>query len=143
MCRLLKQIMFLILLLSMFSSFLVSGGKCIPHETYSITSVLQGDGYAFIVIHHSEWICEEIAGEETLRRNMPDGKYDLYYLFNGSDLLFLGKSNPLLGEPAVVAKINGTFYILKRKQTIVPYKNVTITINGETKNLTLTAKKTK
>ncbi|WP_209478229.1 hypothetical protein [Thermococcus stetteri] len=133
------KISFLVLLL-IFP--LVSGETCEPYETYSITSILPSNGYAFIIVHHSEWICERVAGEETLRRNMPDGEYDLYYLFNGSDLLFLGKSNPLLDEPSVVAEINGTFYILQRKQMVVPYKNVTMTINGETKNLTLTAKKT-
>ncbi|HIP75261.1 MAG TPA: hypothetical protein EYH13_03815 [Thermococcus paralvinellae] len=92
-------------------------------------------------MHHSEWICERVAGEQTLRRNMPDGEYNLYYLFNGSKLLFLGKSNPLLGEPPIVTEINGTFYILQRKQMVVPYKNVTVTINGETRNITFTAKK--
>ncbi|MDI3475688.1 MAG: hypothetical protein PWQ95_1416 [Thermococcaceae archaeon] len=141
MCRILKQIMFLILFL-LFSSPFVSGGRCTPYETYSITSVLQGDGYAFIVIHHSEWVCEEIAGEETLRRNMPDGEYDLYYLFNGSDLLFLGKSNPLLGEPSIGTKINGTFYILQLREETVPYGNVMMIVNGEARNFTITASKT-
>ncbi|AEC52640.1 hypothetical protein PNA2_1725 [Pyrococcus sp. NA2] len=132
------KISFLVLLL-VFP--LVSGGSCEPYETYSITSILPGNGYAFIVVHHSEWICERIAGEETLRRNMPDGEYDLYYLFNGNNLLFLGKSNHLLGEPSVVAEINGTFYILQHREEIIPYKNITLIINGEARKLTITAKK--
>jgi len=132
------KISFLILLL-IFP--LVSGETCKPYETYSITSILPSNGYVFIIVHHSEWICERVAGEQTLRRNMPDGEYNLYYLFNGSKLLFLGKSNPLLGEPPIVTEINGTFYILQRKQMVVPYKNVTVTINGETRNITFTAKK--
>ena len=132
----------LLVLFLVLPSPMVLAEACEPHETYSMTSVLPGNGYAFIIVHHSEWICERVAGEETLRRNVPDGEYDLYYLFNGSDLLFLGKSNPLLGEPPVVAEINGTFYVLQRRQMGIPYKNVTLTINGETKNLTLTAKKT-
>ncbi|WP_193383868.1 hypothetical protein [Pyrococcus sp. NA2] len=56
-------------------------------------------------------------------------EYDRYYLFNGSEVLF---SNPSLREPSVVAKINGTFYILQRKQTIVPYKNIAITVMHRT-----------
>lgn len=132
----------MILLLSLFSSPFVSGGRCIPpYEAYSITSVLPGGGYAFIVIHHSEWICGEIAGEKALRRNMPDGEYDLYYLFNGSDLLFLGKSNPLLGEPSIVTKINGTFYILQRREKTVPHGNVTLIVNGEVRNFTIAARR--
>ncbi|AEH24545.1 hypothetical protein PYCH_08600 [Pyrococcus yayanosii CH1] len=57
-------------------------------------------------------------------------------------MLFLGRSNPLLGEPSVVTEINGTFYILQRKQRVVPYKTVTMAVNGEAKNFTFTAKKT-
>lgn len=133
------KISFLVLLL-IFP--LVSGETCEPYKTYSITSILPSNGYVFIIVHHSEWICERVAGEQTLRRNVPDGEYNLYYLFNGSNLLFLGKSNPLLGESPIVTEINGTFYILQRKQVVVPYKNITVTINGETRNITLTAKKT-
>lgn len=132
------RISFLVLLLVL---PLVSGETCEPYETYSITSILPGNGYAFIIVHHSEWICEMIAGEQMLRRNMPDGEYHLYYLFNGSNLLFLGRSNPLLGEPSIVAEINGTFYILQRREEIIPYKNITLIINGEARKLTITAKK--
>ncbi|WP_225807189.1 MULTISPECIES: hypothetical protein [Thermococcus] len=133
------RISFLVLLLVL---PLVSGETCEPYETYSITSILPGNGYAFIIVHHSEWICERVAGEETLRRNMPYGEYDLYYLFNGSNLLFLGRSNLLLGEPSIMAEINGTFYILQRREEIIPYKNITLIINGEARNFTITAQKT-
>jgi len=128
-----------LLLLSSFS--LASSETCEPYEVYSITSVLPGDSWAFIIVDHSEWICETIAGEQTLRRNMPDGEYDLYYLFNGSDLLFLGKSNPLIGEPSIVVDVNGTFYVLQKSEEIVPYRNITLFINGEVRSLTITAKK--
>ncbi|USS40185.1 hypothetical protein NF865_07575 [Thermococcus aggregans] len=135
---------FKILILSLLSLLLLPlalSEICEPYETYSITSVLPGSGWAFIVVHHSEWICETIAGEQTLRRNMPDGEYNLYYLFNGSNLLFLGKSNPLLGEPLIVTDINGTIYILQKSEEVVPYRNVTLVINGEARNLTITAKR--
>ncbi|WP_457751631.1 hypothetical protein [Thermococcus sp.] len=133
--------LFLILLI-FFSFPLVSGESCKSYETYSIISVLPGSGYAFIVVGHSEWVCEQIAGEGRLRRNNPDGDYNLFYLFNGSDLIFLGKNNPFLGEPSVIARVNGSFYIMQRTQLIVPYKNVTLTVNGEVRNFTITAEKT-
>ena len=135
------KILFLVLLL-LFLYPLVSSETCEPYEIYSITSVLPGDSWMVVVVHHSDWVCEMIAGEQTLRRDLPDGEYDLYYLFNGSNLLFLGRSNPLLGEPSITAEINGTLYILQHKEELVPYKNITLTINGEVRNLTITAKKT-
>ncbi|MFA4641261.1 hypothetical protein [Pyrococcus kukulkanii] len=34
----------------------------------------------------------------------------------------------LLEDPPVVAEINGSFYVLQRRERLIPYKNITLTV---------------
>ncbi|MFA4701541.1 hypothetical protein [Pyrococcus kukulkanii] len=133
---------FLLILALIFLSTFVLANSCTPYEEYSVASVIPAGSGAFIVIKHSEFICKKIADEWVLRRNSPEGDYYFFYFLDeNGKATFLGKSYMLLEDPPIVAETNGSFYVLQRRERLIPYKNITLTVGGSPRNFTIMAKK--
>ena len=106
---------------------------CSPYEVYSVDSVFKVDGWLLVEVSHWSYTCEMIAGEWMPRPSCAVDEY--YILTDGSKAVFLGGTD--IGRETFPGFGNGTLYVLTVNRAHVPYKNVTITIEGVPHNFTL------
>ncbi|NJE00493.1 hypothetical protein E3E42_01030 [Thermococcus sp. JdF3] len=83
------------------------------------------------------WTCEMVAGEWVSKLDLPDSNRNYYILTDGKEAFLLGSVNSLLTNTTPVGFINGTLYAVRVEEAKVPYRNVTVSINGEPHNFTL------
>lgn len=107
---------------------------CSPYEVYSIDSVFQIDGWLLIEVSHVSYTCEMIAGEW---ENRVDTANFYLILTDGSRAFLIGGSGPPLDWTMPAGFLNGTLYAARISKSKEPYKNITVTIDGEPKNFTL------
>ncbi|NJE62054.1 hypothetical protein [Thermococcus sp. 21S7] len=132
----LKSISILLTLLLVFS-FPTATADCTPSETYAVLSVFPAGDWLLIVVGHVSWTCEMVAGEWVGRPSLPDSNRDYYILTDGKDAFLLGSVNSLLTNTTPAGFINGTLYVLRTEEAEEPFRNVTVSINGEPHNFTL------
>ncbi|WP_206206166.1 hypothetical protein [Thermococcus indicus] len=80
------------------------------------------------------YTCEMIAGEW---ENRVDTANSYLILTDGSKAFLIGGSGPPLDWTMPAGFLNGTLYAARISKSKEPYKNVTVTINGEPYNFTL------
>ncbi|WP_297535934.1 hypothetical protein [Thermococcus sp.] len=111
----------------------VISADCSPYSIYSVDSIGTINGWLLLEIGENTYTCEMIAGEWTpVLVGMPN---EYYILTDGSKTVFLGGTE--IGRETFLGFVNRTLYVLTVNRTHVPYKNVTITIEGVPHNFTL------
>ncbi|NJE49589.1 hypothetical protein [Thermococcus sp. 9N3] len=106
---------------------------CSPYKIYSVDSISIINGWLLLGIGENTYTCEMIAGEWMPRPSCAVDEY--YILTDGSKAVFLGGTD--IGRETFLGFVNGTLYVLTVNRAHVPYKNVTITIEGVSHNFTL------
>lgn len=132
----LKSISILLTLL-LFISFPTATANCTPSETYTVLSVFPAGDWLLIVVGHVSGTCEMVAGEWVSRPDLPNSNRDYYILTDGKDAFLLGSVNSLLTNTTPAGFINGTLYVLRTEEAEEPFRNVTVSLNGEPHNFTL------
>ncbi|NJE06367.1 hypothetical protein E3E36_09460 [Thermococcus sp. M36] len=137
MARIRKFIALLTLILLIPSSTRAVSADCSAYEVYLVKGVYPINGWLLIVVEHDSYVCGMIAGEWESRLDFANSLQEYYVLTDGERAFLLGGYGPSLMNTTPVGMINGTFYVLKVEKSKEPYKNVTLTIDGEPKNFTL------
>jgi len=131
MSKVIPNVVLVILVLSL--TLPAVSADCSPYEVYSVDSVFKVDGWLLVEVSHWSYTCEMIAGEWMPR---PPCAVDEYYILtDGSKAVLLGGTD--IGRETFLGFVNGTLYVLTVNRAHVPYKNVTITIEGVPHNFTL------
>ncbi|NJE54420.1 hypothetical protein [Thermococcus sp. 21S9] len=132
MSKVISNVVLVILVFSLLFLPAVSA-DCSPYKIYSVDSISIIDGWLLLGIGENTYTCEMIAGEWTpVMIGVPS---EYYILTDGDKAVFLGGID--IGRETFPGFVNGTLYVLTVKRTHVPYKNVTITIEGVPHNFTL------
>ncbi len=132
-----KRFSFFFFVISLlFFTFFTTGvsADCSPYELYSVDSVFNLNGWLLIRVSHWSYTCEIIAGEWMPRP--PCAPPDEYYLLtDGNKTILVGGIDP--STETFVGFVNETLYVLTLTNARIPYKNVTIAIDGVPHNFML------
>ncbi|ASJ10045.1 hypothetical protein A3L12_01410 [Thermococcus sp. P6] len=135
-----KERFFLIPLIAsvlLLSSIPGVAADCTPERDYGTFSVSTVDGWLLIEAGSVDWTCEIIAAEMTPRLDLPNSNRDYYILTDGRTAYLLGSYNDLLVDNPPVGFVDGRLHVIQNSTRKEPFRNLTVTINGEARNLTL------